>query len=990
MSDQLEVIGPNGEIEFHTLDPDKGVLNIGRHPDNDIVLDSPTVALFHAVLDYSQRPYHVTLLSPEGEAAIAGERLRHNAPAELQPWDTLEVGGYTLIPVEGVPDTPETPSRLPATVPPSAPVPLPIAADQVDEVIVVELAEREATVDVEQTAVYGLTIANGGDIVAGFEVRVEGVDERWVVIAPPQVNLNEGERAVVTISITPPRQPTSRAGTHRLAVVVTSPNYPGRISRLSATLTINPYYEFVTGELSPRQQTVGGRHPVGETVLQIANRGNSAATFRLEAMDDERACSFEFQVPGESSSLARQAEVRLPPEETYAIPIRITPLSPPLVGLRSQTHSFTVTASVVEGPLTPRSLLGQIRVRPLIGAGLLFVLALLLVLLVIYVFWPRISYFRVSPDNILAGEPVTLSWKTSFLTSNLRVKAGSDLLVLDKPEDQVVLQPGDRLYPQEDQTYYLQADTLLSEMLAFIPTAIADADITVGAVYPEITFSVDKTAIVLGESVTLRWEVLNADGATLYINKVPRTLRSSEFVGEQTETPVQAGTYVYEMEATNRYGVRNAEPLQVVVSEPTPTPLPVPVIQRFTVSPLSVTSGQTVTIQWEVSQATKVRLSSSNTGWNQEYASLSGMEIQQPPASTNYVLTAIYEADGRSESRESSIIVQVNPKPTPTPEPQMPVIDDFRVVPNTVVQGDADTVQLVWAVSGETTNIEISGPTLNTVSNLDSTGSIPVPVGATTFFILTAYNGDLNTSKTVELTVNEPTPTPVPTATPSPTPTPAPDPEIEYFVAQGADDPNDVTLLGSGTVSDSLRYEVVAGARVQLSWSVQNVPQVTILENGVSLGEQPAVWDLPPRVVMAATQYQLTAVNDNGVEADAYIQITIRYPEPPPAPYNVGGPALPADPLVVTWDYDPTHINDIVGFRVYRASSPYESFIRVADEASLDNMTRQWEEPDPQCGMAYYVVAVYEVYDNNGQKTPLESDPSPDRYYSWPCPTPTP
>ena len=293
-------------------------------------------------------------------------------------------------------------------------------------------------------------------------------------------------------------------------------------------------------------------------------------------------------------------------------------------------------------------------------------------------------------------------------------------------------------------------------------------------------------------------------------------------------------------------------------------------------------------------------------------------------------------------------------------------------------------------MSGETTNIEISGPTLSTVSNLDSTGSIPVQAEATTFFILTVYNGDLNTSKTVELTVEEPTPTPEPPPTPSPTPTPAPEPEIEYFVAKGTDDPNDVTLLGSGTVSNSLRYEVVAGARVQLSWSVQNVPQVTIFEDGSSLGDQPAVWDLPPRVVLAETQYRLQAVNDDGVEENAYIQITIRYPEPPPAPYNVDGPSLPADPMVITWDYDPAHVNDIIGFRVYRASSPYESFIRVADEVNLDNMARQWQETDPQCGMAYYVVAVYEVYDGSGEKTPLETEESPDRYYSWPCPTPTP
>jgi pSer/pThr/pTyr-binding forkhead associated (FHA) protein len=54
--DQLEIITPSGDIRFYDLDPRQGIANIGRHPDNDIVIDSLHVAPFHAVLDYSQKP----------------------------------------------------------------------------------------------------------------------------------------------------------------------------------------------------------------------------------------------------------------------------------------------------------------------------------------------------------------------------------------------------------------------------------------------------------------------------------------------------------------------------------------------------------------------------------------------------------------------------------------------------------------------------------------------------------------------------------------------------------------------------------------------------------------------------------------------------------------------------------------------------------------------------------------------------------------------
>ena len=40
---QLELIFPNGDIRFLNVEIEKGVVNIGRHPENDIVIDAPGV-----------------------------------------------------------------------------------------------------------------------------------------------------------------------------------------------------------------------------------------------------------------------------------------------------------------------------------------------------------------------------------------------------------------------------------------------------------------------------------------------------------------------------------------------------------------------------------------------------------------------------------------------------------------------------------------------------------------------------------------------------------------------------------------------------------------------------------------------------------------------------------------------------------------------------------------------------------------------------------
>ena len=980
---QLEIISPDGTVEFHTLDSAKGITNVGRHPDNDLVIDSPDVALFHAILDHRQQICRIVILSAEKEMRLDGQRLAPNVSTVVPAWGTLEVGGFMLILMEGTaaparPAAPPPRPSHPVTQSPPPPIPqspnLPISQSS-DEYIIVELSEREWIIDVEQTATFTITIANGGPIVATFGVHVEGIDQTWVDVTPAQVNLNEGERETVTVYITPPRHPSSRAGLHHLAIVVTSPNYSGRSSRTSATLTVNPYYEFTLGELSPRQQTVGGRP--GEATIPVANKGNSEVPLRLEALDDERACSFEFQVPGEATSLARQAEMRLPPEETFAIPIYITPLSRPFIGLRKRSHSFTVTATMLEGQLTPRSLLGQIKVRPLIGPWLLLLFGLILASLIVIIFRPRIYDFQAEPEIIMAGEPVTLSWNASRF-SGLRIESDTGDIIppVETTEGQTVL------YPGESQTYYLRAGNLLSQLISLFSKA-EERSVVVDPVYPVIrVFSVDKDTIFTGENVVIRWEVLSAAEVILSANNNEEKLLSTEHTSERIVMPMQNPTN-YTLRATNRYGF-DTDSLEVSVLSPTPTPLPPPVIQRFAVAPLSVTEGQTVTLEWEAEGATKVFIS----GLEQEYPP-SGTTIHAPPATTDYVLTAFYEAEGKSVSTVSNpVTVIVSPQPTPTPEPGKPQIEDFRVVPDEIVQGD--NAQLVWAVTGDTTNIEISGPSLGTVSNLSAQGSLPVSAEATTFFILTAHNGDLSASQTVELTVLEPTPTPEPsptpepTLTPTPTPTPVPEPIIDYFVARGDENPDDVVQVDS-PLTNTLRYKVVAGARIILSWSASNVPKVTLSKSGVGLGDQPPVGEFS--TVGEATQYQLTAVNSAQVERLAFIQFVLRPVDIPPPPYNVQGPPQPTTPLPITWAYDPNYVDDIVGFRVYRADEPYTNFVRMADESVLDNTKREWVDSNPaECGQAYYLTAVYLDVEAIKQET----DPSPDRWYSWPCPTPTP
>jgi hypothetical protein len=94
----LEIIHPNGDVEFHPLDPGKGITTIGRHADNDVVIDQPGVQPFHAVLDHRRSPCQIVVLSAGGEhSSPAGDALA------LQAREALEIAGHTLVFFDGEP-----------------------------------------------------------------------------------------------------------------------------------------------------------------------------------------------------------------------------------------------------------------------------------------------------------------------------------------------------------------------------------------------------------------------------------------------------------------------------------------------------------------------------------------------------------------------------------------------------------------------------------------------------------------------------------------------------------------------------------------------------------------------------------------------------------------------------------------------------------------------------------------------------------------------
>ncbi|MCC7360147.1 MAG: FHA domain-containing protein [Anaerolineales bacterium] len=1030
-NDQLEIIAPNGEIKFFDLNPGRGITNIGRHPENDLVIDSEDVAPFHAVLDHRQKPFQLVVVSQETETSVEGQRVPPNVPHVLQTWDTIQLNGHSLVLIEGdgglgsnrsaprpealPPATALAAAGAAAAVVGAAGTPAQVApgaggqvyprlatppAERRDDYVVTEITEREWAIDVEGVANTQLTVANGGDLVATFQVHVEGVDPAWVTIEPPSVNLFEGERATFTISITPPRLPTSRAGTYYLSLITASPDYANRSSAHTCTLLLNPFYEYSLSDLSPKQQNVTWNKQTARTALAIANRGNSDVVYRLDAEDDERGCHFEFQVPGDAGTLLGHAEVRLTPDTALAVPLRATPNKRRFFGVTKHHYLYTITATPLSGAQSPRARQGQLSAAPLVGPWFIILCLILLALLIAWIFRPDIIYFG-SDTNLLradtgaiqltAGESVSLYWRANPWT-RLTVESS---LALDPDAGSVPGPVGNKTFtPIDDVNYTLRGENLLTSLF---PTFFSDRQtitVKVQGVEPGLYFTgtvssgaVDFDAqtntltIVQGGAIVLSWNVVRADELFLLTNGAAQSISPEQFTSSLTVAP-EADT-VYQLRALNHYtGVdgKISSPITVKVVAPSATPLPIPVIQRFDVQPQVITAGESIRLDWVVTGVTEVTI----LGVDGVYAPTGSIEVSPAePGTYSYVLTA----SNGGEPKTLQQIVTVLPAPSATPEPLAPKIDFFTITPDEVVEGSAQAaaVTLAWAVSGATTDIQISGPDFGTVSNLNAQGSITVAVEKPTLFVLTAFNGEkLTSSATVQIDVLPPTPTPTPPPTSTPAPTPLPVP-IVIFSAVGDTDHNEpadsvIAITGSDVPTNTRRYQVVAGTWVKFSWTATNAVK-TIFD-----GADKAPVDSISVQINTGDTILFSAINAQNIQTDLFIQL-ITTPRPaPPAPFNVIG-AYDAGAATVTlrWDYSNAAINSIDHFKVYRATLPDSTFTPYADNIAK-TIPYQWADTAAGCDLAYYVVAVYTEIGGGIRET----SPSTNSWYSPACPTPTP
>jgi len=266
-----------------------------------------------------------------------------------------------------------------------------------------------------------------------------------------------------------------------------------------------------------------------------------------------------------------------------------------------------------------------------------------------------------------------------------------------------------------------------------------------------------------------------------------------------------------------------------------------PTIDSFNASPSSITSADTSTLDWNVSEATEVSI-------DQGIGSVSptGNVEVSPTATTTYTITATNAAGSATQ--------QVTVTVAAAPPPSLPVILSFTASPSSISTGGSSTLD--WNVSGATSVSIVPG-----AASVPASGSATASPDSTTTYTLTATNAAGTVTQSVTVAVTE---------APTPSPTPTSLPVILAFAAEPT--------------------SISAGNNSNLRWNVYGASSIYI-DNGV--GTIPYTAGYVSVHPYSTTTYTLTATNAAGT-ATRQVTVTVAAAPPPSLPVILSFTASPS------------------------------------------------------------------------------------------------
>ncbi len=537
--------------------------SVGRAPDNDLVINHPSVSRKHARLKIEGEmlsiedldsangsflgttpiPANVLTPVPKGAKLILGEvGVEYVPPA---PVEQVMHEPTVMAPRQSPPAATPPPPPKPPVEPKPQPKPTPPPPQKT---ILLKLSGPDDPVVPGNATIAQLTVQNLGSIVDEVRVRVTGVPEDWVRLSKDSLRLLPNAQEQVIITFQPPRRYNAVAWKYPFEVVATSREYhTGETVR--GILDVLSFVDFNI-ELKPVRSK-------RDFSLVARNMGNVPVTYSFLAMDDEAAMEYSLSQPA----------VTLRPGQIESIQMQVNTRRGFRAGGR-QYLPFTVIGRPGQEGKEVKAV-GQLSLRLGIPAWLISLLILLITGLIVGAAatylklcptkWPNgpfcpasdrpvINAFIVSEEEVAPGTTITLGWDVS----------GADQVQITGPVQNTVEGTATMVYEVTSPvTFTLRATN-------YAGTVEKSIAIKVKGSPPLIeSFTSDPGAVIRGqtEKVLLSWVVQGV--TTVSIIGVPQ--QNLNAVGS-VEVNAPADSITYRLVAKNDYGEVSQE-LSLVVSD---------------------------------------------------------------------------------------------------------------------------------------------------------------------------------------------------------------------------------------------------------------------------------------------------------------------------------------------------------------------------------------------------------------------------------------
>lgn len=452
-------------------------LTIGRHPNNDIVLDDKSVSGQHALLERTKTGWQVRDLGSTNGTYLDHTQLQFDQPLPWQMQQTLRIGSYAMqwqpfggrrqavkvanaawspppttngkhepvglatagLVAAGVAATAGLTAAATATKPATVTaVPLSTGSS----ILGVQFATNEITVTPGQDAFTSFTITNHGSTVEDIDLSLieNNQPTTWVNLMETAVKLMPDESKTVQVHIHPPEDETIVAGPH-ICQIIASADVNESVADL-ITIQVASFTGFSLDMHPTKLQEKT------ESRVVIQDRSNFDNKYEIVGLDESDALVFHFEEPQNATLIAfhdQEQEIKIPAGAEGRINFTVRARKRPWFRAPEQAFPFKVRVRT-ESSEEWQTLDGQLEVQPRIARRVLFAFLGLILLLGLIGF---IGYRQIQAEN--AAKVAQLQEEAAQKDAQLELAQGRvnsvqqqiddlELLAASSPEDAAVQQ----------------------------------------------------------------------------------------------------------------------------------------------------------------------------------------------------------------------------------------------------------------------------------------------------------------------------------------------------------------------------------------------------------------------------------------------------------------------------------------------------------------------------------------------------------------------